>query len=223
MSGSFQSLGERPWKGLSFLVLDEVGVTFEGDLVRVPYRLRDGREHNAKLFGSNGRSWWETPGRELIPFGVETLPNETAYDRALLIAEGESDALALREAFAGVTTVNPIRGYHVLGLPGAGTWRREWSVFAEPFPVVYLLGDGDERGREMNDAILRDVPWARPVSLRDGEDVRSIVQRDGSRALDAFFEAADRVVRLYATFRLAEDLATARALLSDEETLPRAA
>ena len=216
-------ISERPWKGLSFLVLDDAGVGFEGDLVRVPYRLRDGREHNAKLFAAGGRSWWETAGRELIPFGVETLPDDdTARERALMIAEGESDALALREAFAGVTANNPIRSYHVLGLPGAGTWRREWSILAEPFPVVYLLGDGDERGREMNDAILREVPWASPVPLPPGEDARSILQCDGSRALDALLEAADGAARLCATFALAEDLATARALLRGEEALARA-
>jgi hypothetical protein len=148
---------------------------------------------------------------------LETLPApDQAAQRALFVAEGESDALALREAFAGVTFDNPIRGYHVLGVPGAGLWRDEWASFAAGFPLVYPIGDGDARGRELNAAVRRSIPWARPVWLPEGEDARAMLQRSGSRALDPLLEQADRDAELVAAFLLAEDLAAFEALLGRE-------
>jgi hypothetical protein len=217
------------WKGIEAVpVLIDAGINEEHGLVRIPYRLRDGTEHNAKLFPlkprtRGPRSWWERTGRELVAFGLETLPDPEEASDALLIAEGESDALALRYAFAGVTGDNPVRDYHVLGLPGAGTWREEWSLLCEPFPFVYVLGDGDARGQALNDTIKRDVPWARAVKLPLGEDARSMLQHFGWRALDPYLEEADADARLAAAFRLAADLPTFEALLRGQEVLSRAA
>lgn len=211
-------LRERPWKGVLWLVLDDAGVSCDGDRVYVPYRRPDGSTHNRRVFAAGGRCWWENSGLELIPFGLETLPPAAeARDRALLVAEGESDVLALREAFAGVTADNPIRGYHVLGLPGAGTWRPEWRRWLEPFPLVYLLGDGDAAGRELNARVKRDVPWARPVWLPEGTDARGILQEHGPQALELFLERADSDAQLWAAFTLGVDLSAAAALLRGEE------
>ena len=160
--GSHGVASPRPWKGLGRVTLDEAGVEFESGLVLVPSRRPDGSVHNRHVFAEGGRCWWETPGRELIPFGLERLPS-TDVDRAglrLLVCEGESDALAVREAFALVDVGTT---FHVMGLPGSSTWRQEWRGFLEPFDCVYLLGDGDDAGWRMMNVVLRDVPWARPV------------------------------------------------------------
>ena len=196
---------ERPWKGISFLVLDEAGVTIADDsLVRIPYRLPDGRTFRERFIAANGRTWWG-PGSQLIPLGLETLPSQEKASRsALFVAEGESDTLAIREAFAEPSAGNPITAYYALGLPGAGTWRPDWALIVEDFNVIYLLGDGDAAGRRMIEAVHRDLPWARPVWLPDGEDARSILQTQGPRALDPYLDRADEVARLCVALFAAE-------------------
>jgi len=101
--------------------------------------------------------------------------------------------------------------------PGALTWRPEWRQHLAPFPVIYLLGDADRAGREMNSRVKRDVPWARPVRLPDGEDARSTLQTHGTRALDPFLRAADSAVRLEAAILLAHNIEECQALLRGED------
>jgi hypothetical protein len=208
----------KGWKGIDRAVLRDAGVTARGGLVRVPYRRRGGGEHNAKLFPAVQRrdrpkSWWEMSGQALIPFGLEALPRDSyATGRVLFLAEGESDALALRAAYGG-----PPSHVDVLGLPGARAWDATWSVFASPYPVVYILGDGDQAGRDMAADVLCDVPWARPVLLPDGEDVRGLLQSGRVSALEEAFRAADELAAIRAAWTLARNLDDCEALLRGEE------
>jgi hypothetical protein len=183
------------WKGIDLLVLQDAGVVVEEDgLVRIPYRYRDGSVHRWRFVSSSGRRWWG-PGEGLIPFGLETLPSPgLAKESTLLIAEGESDTLALQEAFAD---------WHVIGLPGARSWRREWRLIVDPHPLVYVVADGDKSGRDMTERVCRDVTWGRPLWLPEGQDARSLVQDHGPRALDPYFDRADEVARLCAAFKTA--------------------
>jgi hypothetical protein len=163
------------WKGIGVVALLDAGVTRdERGVVHVPYRLKDGTPWRERCFSEDGRQWWGPPrDAEIIPFGLETIPaDETARGHVLLVAEGESDALALRETYAELFGF-PV---WVLGIPGAGMWRSEWAKRTRWFGMVYLLADGDQAGRQMTNRILRDMPWARPVVLPDGEDARSLIQ-----------------------------------------------
>ena len=159
-------------------------------LTRVPYYGLDGREVNAKLCSEKtGRSWWERRGVGVLPYGMERLPR-TEFDEwfALVLEEGEADALAVR----GSVGVRGDRSVRVLGLPGASTWRSEFGLLVRRFPVVYVVGDGDAPGRRMMDAVLADVPWARPVRIPSGEDARSIIQGpDGDEAFRRLLDDAD--------------------------------
>jgi hypothetical protein len=133
------------WKGLGLDTLAAAGVELDRGTVRVPYRDRDGGELYCKRLARDGRSWYEPAGISLVPYGLETLP--PAGDRhprycALLLCEGESDALAVRDVLARFRD-----DVLALALPGAGSWRDEWRELIEPFPLVYVLGDGDEPGR----------------------------------------------------------------------------
>lgn len=189
---------ERPWKGISFLVLAEAGVEERDGLIIIPYRRRDGSLFRERVFAPDGRAWWG-PGEGIIPFGLEALrPNA---GRALLIAEGESDALTLRGAFADVLPGAPVAGHDVVAVPGASTWQPGWARYAEGYEIVYAVGDGDRAGRRMMDAILRDIPHARPVLLPPGEDARSLLQREGPRALDPLLARADARAALLAFLR----------------------
>ena len=75
----------------------------------------------------------------------------------------------------------------------------------------------DTAGREMNSRIKRDVPWARPVRLPDGEDARSMLQTHGAGALDPFLEATDSDARLEAAILLARNIEECEALLRGED------
>lgn len=211
--------GDRPWKGIDRLVLDEAGVTIEGGLVRVPYRDCSDELRYSKVFPlapreGGPRSWYEPRGVELLPFGLETLP---LGSRAVIMAEGESDALALREAYAeGVRTSEGIAlgTMPVLALPGARSWKPCWAKYLEPFPVVYVIPDGDAAGRAMAAKIRADVPRARIVQLPEGEDARALLQRKGARALDPYLDRADEDARFEAALTYSRgDLETFLALL----------
>src|SRR3954454_9019327 len=89
------------WKGIERGVLAAAGVERQGGLVRVPYRGSDGAAVFTKVFSDAGASWYEPRGIDLIPFGLETLPRSSWIARrtALLVCEGESDALCARQYF----------------------------------------------------------------------------------------------------------------------------
>lgn len=211
---------ERPWKGISHLVLDEAGVHCdEAGVVHVPYRNLDGSVHREHLFCEGGRSWW-SPGEGLIPLGLELLPPPARATRcALIVAEGDSDTLALREAFAGTSGDHPLDGFYVIGLPGAGTWRTHWLDYVRHFDIVYVVADGDLAGRRMLSKVWADVPWARPVRLPDGTDARGILQGEGPQALDRHLDLADSAARLMAAFRVSPSLDACERLLRGEEVL----
>lgn len=200
------------WKGISRDVLAEAGVRLEPrGIVSVPYRDRHGRELYRKCFPPDGRSFYRPAGIELMPFGAETLPPAgRVWPRycALLLTEGESDALCVRDVLARYR--NDVLA---LALPGASSWRDSWRSFVEPFPLVYVLGDGDDPGRRMNRRVRATVPWVRPVWLPDGADVRSLLQADPA-GLDSYFDAADLDARLWAALARSPDLATMRRLLA---------
>lgn len=173
------------WKGLPTFVLAEAEITRSpDDLIHIPYRTLAGEVHNVRVFAPSGRCWWQQSGLPLLPFGLETL-TDAPHDRGLLIAEGESDALALRRHFQ--------IGYDVLGVPGARTWRTEWACYCKPYAIGYVFGDGDDAGRAFSAAVECDVPQIRVVPIPDGEDVRSLIQREGPGATDWLLGEADRL------------------------------
>ncbi len=209
----------RSWKGISASVLAEAGVEQDGRLVVVPCRDPEGCELYSRVFRGDGRSFYRPAGVSLVPFGLDRLPPERSWHPrycALLLCEGESDALAAREAFQDREDARAVE-YLALGIPGAGVWRDSWRQLLDPFPLVYVLGDGDGPGRRMNRRVRAAVPWARPVWLPDGEDVRSLLQRD-PEALDPLLAEADYDARLWAALILSPDLDTFERRLSEWTT-----
>ena len=206
------------WKGIGQGELAIAGVERVGGCVRVPYRERDGSTAFVKIFADSGRSWYEPKGIDLIPFGLEflTFSDSIAARSTLFVCEGESDALCTREHFC--LFEGEFVWSHVLGLPGAGVWRRSWRRYLAPFPLIYLLGDGDAPGQRMNWKIKADVPWARPVTLPAGQDVRSLLQAGGAAALVSHLREADLNARIVTAGRCARTLAEFRELINDGKT-----
>jgi hypothetical protein len=191
------------WKGLQTWTLAEAGVTREAGRVRVPTRDGCGRELYAKLFdGRTGRSWYEQQGIRLRPFGLETLSDDADKPSSgLVIAEGESDALALRQFVPSLGT-DDVPVFDVVGVPGARAWKPAWvSAYGlDKYAVAYVIGDGDESGRQFNWDVRLSLSGARIVGLPDGEDARHFVQTQGADALLALFDAADDRAAVEALF-----------------------
>jgi len=197
---------ELAWKGIAQWVLADAGVEEVNGLVKVPYRDRNGETLYRKVFGQSG-SWYEPGGIDLVPYGIGWLPSSPwiAARSVLLICEGESDSLATRQHYPAM---------FVLGLPGACAWRSEWAGYLLPFRVILIAGDGDEPGRAMGWLVRKDVPHVRIVNLPAGEDVRSLLQRDGRDGLDPYLAQATLDAHLAWALRKATTLTEFEALLS---------
>jgi hypothetical protein len=189
------------WKGSCTSTLLDAGVYLDLDgRVRVPYRLVDGSTFREKIFTARGSYWG--PGNGIVPFGLEALaPREQRQGCSILIAEGESDALAIRGAICGWRCDR----LDVLSIPGAGTWREAWEEHIRGYLRVYVVADGDAAGRAMVDRIRGAVPvGVRPLAMPPGEDSRSIIQSLGGVEWFADLLAdADKLAAQTLAFRLA--------------------
>jgi DNA primase len=191
------------WKGLDPLVLLEAGVTVSNGVVRVPYFDVGGKQVNAKLFGGRG-PWWEHAGRGVSLFGLEQLGALGKRHATIILAEGESDALAIRGAVAVDFDGSPVV---TLGVPGASAWQPAWRSLLQRFWLVHIVPDGDDAGSRMANRILQDIPWARLVRLPEGVDARSLIQEeDGVRRFLDLLDEADVVAHLDAAMRLGTPL-----------------
>jgi hypothetical protein len=181
--GSF--LGEEPltrplsWKGLAPATLLDAGIYAGDGLAYVPYRLPDGSTFRTRVVGLNGRRWWLHDGSGLILYGLDCLPSFDA-ELPLLVTEGESDCLSARE-----------HGYQALGCPGARNFRAEWGELVDPFDLVYPVGDGDQAGSDFAWSVRRAVPWARPIVLPEGRDLRDLLQAGDVQQLHDLLDEAD--------------------------------
>jgi hypothetical protein len=188
-------LGAVTWKGIGAEMLAEAGVEDLAEVgVAIPYRLPSGEPLYFKRIAPTG-SWYEPSPLDLgglIPLGLESVPWAKLRDEdVLFVTEGESDALVARERIAELNG----RRVFTLGLPGAHSWRESWTRYLRPFSAVYVIPDGDESGQEMA-KVRKDCRWARLVELDDGDDLRSLVQREGAEALLPLLDEATWLLQL---------------------------
>lgn len=91
---------------------------------------------------------------------------------SIAITEGEIDAIT-----------SELVGIGCVGVPGAQAWQPH---FREPFlgyRDVYVLADGDEAGQRFANAVAKSLPNARVIPMPPGEDVNSLVLKQGREAL----------------------------------------
>ena len=94
MTNWWNAEAERPWKGISWLVLDEAGVSCDAT---ASFTSRTKHERNRSPRAPVRRKWttWWSPGDGLIPLGLELLPPpDRATSCGLILAEGDSDTFA---------------------------------------------------------------------------------------------------------------------------------
>lgn len=185
------------WRGIATTVLDAAGVTIAADgLVTIPCRSLDGRTLRSRVIAPSGTRWWAPDGEGVHLFGIETLA-KADHGTPVLITEGESDALAVREH---------LPGYLAVGAPGARTFKSEWRAIFEEFDLVYAIGDGDQAGIDFVWSVRRAIPWARPVVCPEDRDLRDLLQAGDRDVLDALLADADAMARLEHAVLHAADL-----------------
>lgn len=172
------------WKGLSEQTITEAGILIEGTSVSIPYRKPTGDVFRWR-YKTAHREWWG-PGEGTVPFGLERLPNALRASRTgLVVTEGESDCLALREALNGSAS-----RLAVIGCPGSLNWQEEWIVYVQDFKQVLAIGDGDDAGARFGDKMCALLPGCLFLQCPEGDDVRSMLQGDDpAEILEAIEEA----------------------------------
>ena len=108
------------------------------------------------------------PGFETNLYRVESF--FTAVD-FLAVAEGELDALSL--ASAGIPAV---------GVPGVTAWKSYYRRCFEDYPRIYAFADGDVPGSDFANFLAREIK-ARPIYMPKGEDVNSVLVKEGPEYL----------------------------------------
>jgi hypothetical protein len=170
---------EHRWKRLAPETMLAAGIYVHDGLVHLPYRRQDGSLHRTRVVASGRDPWWLYDGEGTILYGLDRLPFFEKELR-LFVTEGETDCLAARE-----------HGYQALGCPGARNFRPEWREVLEPFDLVYSIGDGDQAGSDFAWSVQRVVPWARPVVLPEGRDLRDLLQAGDQQQLHDLLDDAD--------------------------------
>ncbi|AOY12044.1 DNA primase [Mycobacterium phage Fayely] len=94
------------------------------------------------------------------------------YSRDMAITEGEIDAITAE--LAGVPAV---------GVPGAQNWKPHFRELFLGYRNVNILADGDESGMDFARQVAKTLPNARIIPMPDGEDVNSLVIKQGKDAL----------------------------------------
>jgi len=95
-------------------------------------------------------------------------------DRYICVTEGEFDCIMM-----SVKTQHP-----TIGIPGANNWKPHYAKILDDFDVVIVLADGDSAGLEFGKKISRELGNVNIISMPDGEDVNSMMIKQGSEWLD---------------------------------------
>lgn len=104
------------------------------------------------------------PGLDTCLYRVESFFTDAGF---LAVAEGELDALSLISA-----------GIPAVGVPGVNGWKSHYRRCFEDHSRVYAFADGDGPGRDFANFLSREIK-ALPIRMPDGEDVNSMLIKEG--------------------------------------------
>lgn len=170
-----------------------------GVAVRIPYLDTEGQEiairyrlQLEKGAESDGRFRWRT-GSKVHPYGLWRLPDARKAGRLLLV-EGESDAQSCW-----------LHGVPALGLPGASTWKAEWTSHLDGFTTLYAVQEPGQGGetfiqRLLTSPTLHDrlrvvslpVKDASALHMREGDGFKAALNAACAGALLAAQQQAER-------------------------------
>jgi len=95
-------------------------------------------------------------------------------DKYICVTEGEFDCIMMSSK-----TVHP-----TVGIPGANNWKPHYAKILDDFDIVIVLADGDAAGLEFGKKISRELGNVNIVSMPEGEDVNSMMIKQGSEWID---------------------------------------
>ena len=178
-------------KGLPEAFLRSLGLEESGKVVRIPYRLEDGRiadrqRIRSALRAKDGSRWSKGPGRP-VPYGLWRL-GEAPGLGYLVLVEGESDCWTL--------------WFHqipALGIPGAQMTPKLEASHLAGLDRLYVVREPDNGGHSFTAGVaqrLDEFEWQGTgfvVDLPDGvKDPNDLHKRDPSRFKEVFREALTR-------------------------------
>ena len=166
-------------RGLKKETLESLNIGFINGLYTVPVFSFDGLTIlNIKIY--DGDSFKNTSGCSAAMYGLWLLPRkESDYD-TIYVAEGEWDAIALREML--LTTKE--KNWAIVGVPGAGTFKQESTQYFVG-KKVYLFYDNDLAGKNgtkkavsiVSQVASKIVQLKWPEGTSEGFDVRDVYKK----------------------------------------------
>jgi DNA primase len=149
--------GHEPYKGrLAIPYITPSGV--------VDIRFRD-------LTGTHDAKYMGLVGAETTMFNTQAV---FAADDYICVTEGEFDCIMM-----SVKTQHP-----TVGIPGANNWKKHYAKILDDFDTVIVLADGDAPGLEFGKKVSRELGNVNIISMPDGEDVNSMIIKEGSEWID---------------------------------------
>jgi hypothetical protein len=194
---------ETRWKGFDLADLRAFGLKQTAAGVEIPYFTRKGKHWRSKVFKPNGDTYWLGKSKAQIPYGLETL---NLGGPAVVLTEGESDALALRLAFPKLP---------VLGIPGASSWKAEWTTCLDDFLSIYLSFDADKAGEKLTCSVQASLPFVVALRLPESADTRDVIQQLGKGAFKVLVEEARASAEVTAAHRALERVAKRRLVIDE--------
>ena len=157
-------------------------------MLSIPYRTKTGVVgfKFRHLDNVHEPKYLNPPGQPVRMFNVLA----TFTDSPLIcVAEGEMDAMVAESC-----------GLPCVGVPGVRAWKPHFPKLLDGFAHVVVLADNDEKddgsnpGRELADAICRDLPQAQTAWLPRGADVNELFLAGGRDAVVGLLPRSVRVV-----------------------------
>lgn len=124
----------------------------------VDLRFRSIHEEEPKYLG--------LPGAVTTMYNVGDLFTANKY---ICVCEGEIDTLVLHAK----------AGHKAVGIPGANNWKSHYKNILDDFETVIVMADGDSAGQGFAQKISRELSNVRTVQMPDGEDVNSMILKNG--------------------------------------------
>ena len=146
-------------------------------MLSIPYRTKTGVVgfKFRHLDNVHEPKYLNPPGQPVRMFNVLA----TFTDSPLIcVAEGEMDAMVAESC-----------GLPCVGVPGVRAWKPHFPKLLDGFEHVVVLADNDEKddgsnpGRELADAICRDLPQAQTAWLPRGADLNDVFLAGGRDAV----------------------------------------
>jgi len=180
------------------------------------------RHYINKDDGTGSRFTWDLPKNvKLLPFGAFRIPEWLEEYRIrsissqLFVVESELDAITAW-----------LHDVPAIAYGGTQSWKPEWAELLAAFDVIYVVGEGDEPGRQAAQGIaqgLHGVLGEQLVDVQvvlfpdDGKDFNAIHQQvDGDK--DRFQEQLRNLLRhAISATKLAEEDALAKAQAKKEQ------